>query len=327
MNYKGLMNFLLIFVCPLLSAADIGPQLPIPTDEIVVKSSQYGPYEKYQSDVSESFSITSYYKNGNTVYERITYLDLTTGASRNVRTTSHTLRYRRASTVNITIPTSALLGDEGLVISIEIYNSPDSSYITGEAIVIYPIGTETINPLNYLENGYETKYIAAAFPSDSYKEKLTFESFADYFLTDIYYRIPLDQFDIEIETFSDSYTLGQGTMTIVGMRDYLPYLNGQGNDAIISLRLSKNGNKIQVNYGSSMYVNPKTLTMSSTPKSGYVITNNFYLPVNQWTILWVLKLDFILMVLATTKLTYHGQAIYMHHHHLSVIVIIANTVS
>ena len=39
--------------------------------------------------------------------------------------------------------------------------------------------------------------------------------------------------------------------------------------------------KVTINYAKTMYVNPKTLDMSLNPRTNFVPTNYFYLPINR----------------------------------------------
>ena len=158
--------------------------------------------------------------------------------------------------------------------------SDDYEYKTVSSI-IYPVNTVIVNPLNYLETGYTTKTTAVSFPSMNYKETLNFTNYADYFLTDIYYRIPLEQFDIDVTTNYPELPPTTGRMIITKGAKLFPNLTSTGSNVVIELMTYKKGDKYRIVPSKPLYVNPNNLQMSSTPIDGYVATNNIYYPVNQ----------------------------------------------
>ena len=61
----------------------------------------------------------------------------------------------------------------------------------------------------------------------------------------------------------------------------LPHLHHETNgDIVLPLNLYKNGNKVSFKYKNQFYVDRKTLDTSDTYRTGYILTSDFYLPIN-----------------------------------------------
>lgn len=272
-------RFLLLLIVPLLMGA--APKVNIVTRNLALTSSIIGPFDKYQEDVVASYTLTTTTNKPNSTYERFTFLDISTGNERNVKTTNHFIPAKSSITLSITIPTSEFMGPSGMEIFMNIYDSFNNTLLYSYALTIYAAGSESINPLQYIESGYVTKPIAIAFPDVEYREKIYFDNYSDYFLTDIYYRLPFEQFDIKVDSIFDKTIEGSGTMLIKKGKNFFPNLSTIGNNTFIGLKTNKIGDIYRISLKNGLYVSPSSLIMSSTPLAGYVATNNFYLPVNK----------------------------------------------
>ena len=78
-------RFLLLLIVPLLMGA--APKVNIVTRNLALTSSIIGPFDKYQEDVVASYTLTTTTNKPNSTYERFTFLDISTGNERNVKTT------------------------------------------------------------------------------------------------------------------------------------------------------------------------------------------------------------------------------------------------
>ena len=177
-------------------------------------------------------------------------------------------------------------------ITITVYRASDDYLYKEMTDTIFPTGTSKINPLNYLEDGYTTFTTAVSFPNKFYKEKLTFPNYADYFLTDIYYRIPFEQFDIAVDSLYTDIPDGTGAMTLYNAADIFPNLTSNKNNIVLKLKTFKRGENYGISLANPLFVNPNTLQMADTPLSGYVATYNLYYPINQSEELQGLKVGF-----------------------------------
>ena len=296
MKYR---KFLLLLITPLLMGVASKDTKAIQT--IKLSSPSIGPFEQYQEDVATFYTLTSTYTKASLVYERILFTNISTGSERNVKTANHSVPARASTRVDLVIPTSEFMGPSGMAISISLYDGRDDSLIRSHRLAIYPAGKETINPIQYVDDGYTTKTIGIVFPSAQLKEKLTFNHYADYFLTDIYYRLPLEQFDFGIEsTFKETPT-GTGFMLIRNGKSLFPNLTSIGNNVNLTLKVTKVREIYRISIKNSLYVNPNTLLMSNNPIAGYVATDNFYFPINKMSRMQGLDVTFTLIGVGYNK--------------------------
>lgn len=283
-------RFLLLLIAPLLmgvSSRDIKA-----SQTVIPSSPQIGPFEVYQENVMATYTLTSTFTKGTPTYERINYLDIATGNERNTKSAAHTVPARSTLTLTFEVPTQEFLGPSGMRITITVYNSKEQTAYRSYQLIVYPIGHESINPLNYLEEGFTSRGIAFKFPSKAMEETLYFDNYNDYFLTDIYYRLPLEQFDIRTTGSFSETPVGTGEMIIKDGKFYFPNLPTSGKNVRIYLKIVKVGDIYRICLRNSLYINPSTLVMSSTPITGYVVTDNFYFPVNQLSMMQGLDITF-----------------------------------
>ena len=276
MKYK---RYLLLLITPLLMG--VTSKNTKATQTIIPTSSQIGPFEQYQEDVTSSYTLTSTFAKGVSSYERLKFVDISTGNERNVKTATHTIQPRAILRVDFVVPTSEFLGPLGMEITITVYDARIDSILRSCSETIYPAGHDTINPLNYVDEGFTSKPIAVSFPAGHYAETLSFDNYNDYFLTDIYYRLPFEQFDFTIENKFKETPCGAGFMLIRNGKSLFPNLTNIGKNTTLNIKVVKIGDIYRICLKNSLYVNPNTLLMSSNPLAGYVATDNFYFPINK----------------------------------------------
>lgn len=298
MKFKSLI---LLLITPFLMGAIPGGGGGLFDGEMKIETPLMGPFDRYQSDVSSTLTVISTYKLRQTIYERLTFEDLATSASRVYSLASHVINGNSSETVSFNIPTSLYMGSSGMSITIEILRSSDNYVFIASTMFINLPGHETINPINYSSSSFVSKVIGVGYPSTVAREVLTFSGFTDYFLTDIYYRIPLEQFDIGIQSDFASEPIGEANMIIENGKDLFPNLSGVGNHVLLLLDLVKIGEIYRLSLKKPLYVNPVSVQMSSTALSGYVATNNIYYPINQLDEALGLKITFNIMNFGNNK--------------------------
>ncbi len=275
MKYK---KSLFLLVTPLLMGS-VTTKAVVQT--MTISSPRYGPYEVYQDDVSTEFAVLSTVSDKTVIYEKVIFKDMKTNQSRTVTCAEHTIKFLSTAKIPITIPTSQFFGSGGMRITITVYRSSDDYKYNSVNCVIYPSEAKTVKALDYLNTGYTTKTTAVSFPNKLYNEKFIFHNIADYFLTDIYYRMPIDLFEIEVVTQYPDLETGTGIMVIEDNNNLFSNFKSFQGLIMIPIELKKDGDFYKVFITKTLYVNPKNLYMSDTPISGYVATRNFYYPVNQ----------------------------------------------
>lgn len=241
-----------------------------------------GPYTKYQSNPTVNYTLRSTYTTGKEVYEIFRFGNESNPNLQTVTKPNHTIPASSTYENYVTIPTKNLLGDSGLKLTVEVYTA-SGSQMSSNFITIYPVKSETINPLTYSSNSYTCPTTCASITNNLRKpveETYTFTSIDDYFKTDIYYRLPLDQFVIDTTLTDSDFTYESAELIVEGMEEYFPgltYVNGKAN---IPLKIDYDNGKLQLGFLDNLYVEPKLLLVSTSPKSGYKATPYFYLPVN-----------------------------------------------
>ena len=290
---------LLLSVAPLLISAAPSKAI-VPTMNI--SSPQYGPYEVYQDDVETEFAVLSTINSNVLVYEKVAFKDMNKNQTRTITCPVHQMKYLSVAKIPITIPTSKYFGTGGMRISIAVFRSGDDYQYKSVNGIIYPPTSATVKPLEYLTGGYTTKTTAISFPNKQFKEKFTFHNFADYFLTDIYYRVPLEQFAIEVTTEYKDFPIGKGLMSLNNADVLFPNISSLGGLAIIAVDLKKEGDFYKISLAKNLYVHPKTLLMSDRPLVGYVATKNFYFPVNKMEDYQELNISFLITEVGHSKI-------------------------
>ena len=218
-----------------------------------------------------------------TFYEIFRFGDEINPNQRTVTKGNHKIASKTKYNGSVVIPTKALLGDSGMKITIELYLS-DGTRLKTNNCYIYPKKPETINPITYYSSTYTCRDTRASFISNKVfysSESYTFTSVDDYFLNDLYYRLPIEQFQIDTSLSGSVFTCEDAYLSITGLNEYFPGLtfNNQ-NEAIIPLNIIYRNGSLKFAFRNTMYVESRLLIMSTTPKSGYVSTNRFYLPIN-----------------------------------------------
>ncbi len=250
-------------------------------DDIKIIFSAFGPYEKYQSNQNFSYSVVNMTSSSATVYEKFIIGTVTTPLGRTIKTPTHSVDSFASYNSSITLPTSLYLGDDGMKVTCEVYYSTDTKIFT-KSITIYPLKSETINPL--LSSTYSSNTIRVGLTSSisQYKEKFTFVNFQDYFYSSTYYKLNIDQFVLKWSFARGfSFTCGDCYLLINGYQEYFPGLKYTNGVCKIPLSLYKNGDGYSFIFSKQLYVEPKTLIMSTEAKVGYRATSNFYLPINK----------------------------------------------
>ena len=264
------------------------PLLAIPSLMGAVITSVYmsfntiGPFSKYQNDVSFEYTLNNRSIFNESVYEFIIFGNKSVPIGKTIKTATHSIKGKETVTCSVNLPTSMLLGDDGMSIHIELRNSSDKVLKTKE-FTIYPSVSQIINPLT--TDYYESKEIIASMTNDVLlvsKETMTFHNFFDYFTSSTYYKLNLDQFSISWQGNLSELTMSNSYLFIDGYREYFPGLTYSNGKAKIPLKMVKNNDgTYHLSFMWSLYVEPKTLIMTTEPRIGYKPTNSFFFPINK----------------------------------------------
>ena len=276
MKNKFLLIPFLILIIPFLSGASVS-SYDISTDMI-------GPFRTSDSNKTVSYSVISRIINPANVYEVFTFSNQNRSEPVVIRKPLHALSFGRPSTDSVDIPTSLLI-DSGMDIKIELFNSNDVVLIQRTSR-LFPIENKS-KTLSSNNTEYHSQIVMMKLDSGSNLETYT-EDYAvgnnlDYFETSIYYRIPIEQFYIEVPDIPN-YVLkyGGADLIVKGNKKYFPRLRYLMNEALVPLEVYYDDFDDVFRFKfKQLYVDKKTLIMSLQPDTGFVATNNFYLPINK----------------------------------------------
>ena len=188
-------------------------------------------------------------------------------------------------TTTFPVPIRNYWTSDGLQLRFEILNS-SYSILKAYAVSFYPPNKETLS--SYLLKQTPFTSASVGFFGDGsglqeLKDTFDFTNIGDYIDNDYYYRLDITRNKF---FYSGSKTL---TYKSVNLRfnddDYLfPNFHHESNDdVIIPLNINQNGTEISFKYRNNFYVNKKTLDCSDTYQTGYILTSDFYLPINGLT--------------------------------------------
>ena len=151
------------------------------------------------------------------------------------------------------------------------------------SFIIYPTKQETIDPTSFQgtytcpQTHMEMKSSIVNFTNEQY----SFPHVDDYFLTDIYYRLPLEQFVIQTTLSVDEFDYESAHLLLQNLEEYFPGLTFRSGLCSIPLLVSYDNGKLTLSLEKPLFVNAYTLALSSISRPGYRTTKNFYLPINR----------------------------------------------
>ena len=273
MKNKSLFGILPILVSPLLSGA-YTPQLDMHFNE-------FGPFYAYMPDVTLTYRVNT--KNSSTVngYELFVFGTPSNPEQKSYRSTSHKITSTQTS-YTVTVPTSLLLGDSGMTITMKINSTMNLTLLT-KTITIYPTPKQYFDPTTGGDTFTSEPY---AIKMDSLEvtginEKIRFSNFSNYFYDSTYYKLSLDQFIMYFRSDITKIKNDGCYMKIPQNESLFPGLTYQNGYAYLPLKIERRGDGFGLYFKNPMFVDKKTLIMSDQPRDNFVATNNFYLPINK----------------------------------------------
>ncbi len=241
-----------------------------------------GPFEKGCDDYVLSGQVTAK-KTFVSVVEKMTVTTMDGQLIKTEKTKYHTIVKGDSYALTFTLPFKSSLSERGLTFKIEFIEGNDE-LIQTFSFNLKPIIRKTITAKDYINDYYVIEDIVV--DPDNYSrvkdEKFKFDQALDYFNSDTYYRLSLE--DVLI-----TYECGlpfPGCIAHLHFVDYLksfPYLDSENEVPTfdIPLRAITKNNRISFAFPQVMYVKPATLEMSLEARPGFVSTSYFYLPKNR----------------------------------------------
>ena len=280
------MNAKVILLLPCLaSILTISGKIIVPgyDPNFVTDFPVIGPFEQYSEDYDLIGTITPQ-KSYSAVREKLAVGVIGEEKTYYSAKANHSVSAKSSYQLTFKLPFKTMLGSRGLNCQITIIDS-SQNVLKSFSFNIKPKESKTINPSNYLKTYYSipNTIVDPDEYDDKVSESFSFNGFVDYFMVDNYYRLSLDNLYLTYLGLRDCPL----TRIYLHFDDYdnlFPdFSTGQGMTSIdipVDLFYGENST-ICFKFAANLYVNPKTLDMAPTAKTGYSLTNYFYLPINR----------------------------------------------
>ena len=190
---------------------------------------------------------------------------------------------KEGTTYAVNYPLRYKLNSNGLRFEYEISYSNKTDTISG---VLYPFVAKTINALQYKDEDYvtenafikveSTKVVTGEkFNFDNYNEYLSKneDNSLDFSTAKIYYLNSYDFNYLKAEYHIKDY------------KDVYPNLKHENDEVVLNMDCIKNDTEISFVINEDLYVKPDSLEMSSSKLSGYIKTDNLFVPINKQKLL------------------------------------------
>ena len=246
-------------------------------------SEKYGPFSTNNpSNVTASFTYALNSVTSQNVIER---MRLYQGSSVVSSSSKALFYYEKGSrkTVSFDIPIKDCWTTNGLTIKIEILNS-SYSILKAFSSDFNPPSNSYIQPHVLKANTYTSKSLGFYGDGETMSgiyETFDFTTIGDYLDVDYYYRLDVSKNKFSYPNDSLSLSYKSIYLSFSDSENMFPSISHDSyGDIRIPLTIQRVGNKINFKYKNSFYVHKRSLDISDTYKQGYVLTNDFYLPIN-----------------------------------------------
>ena len=244
----------------------------------------YGPFPLGSADFSSIFYYRIYSAPSQRIIERIRVFNATNNSVLSASSkASKNYSQGTLTSVSFSIPLYDYWTNDGLTLFFEIINSETRQIIKQYSVSFYPPSNRYIKQSDLKNEIYVSKSLGFYANGKTFmeiKETYDFTSIGDYLNIDYYYLLDIRKNKFK---YSSLFTLSDYSMEL-RFEDYdnqFPYFNHDSNDFIrMPLTLSIENEEVTIRYAKTLYINKKTLEMSETYRSGYELTDQFYLPIN-----------------------------------------------
>ena len=246
-------------------------------------SSQYGPFFLGADDFEATFTYELNNISNQPILERIRLFNSSNSVVASSNKTKIDYVTGTRNSVKFLVPIHDYWTNNGLTLKFEILNYNTRDIIKQYSATFYPPSCSTLSGEYLKRNYYQSR--ALGFYGDGKQMKEIVEVFdfrylGEYLNINSYYRL-----DLSKNAFLYPYNMTFWFNTIYlrfNDSEYLfPYYSHNNNDEIlIPLTINKAGPYVWFEYARKFYINKRTLQISDSYHPGFIITNDFYLPIN-----------------------------------------------
>ena len=243
-----------------------------------------GPFSlSNPSNPNVTFTYSLYGISSQNIIERVRLFKESNVVSANTKAAFYYEKGTRKS-VTFNLPISDYWSSKGLTIKFELINSSTYAILKTFSASFNP-PLESFVHSNLLKNSlYTSDSVAFYGDGETMKEcpeTFDFTTFGDYLGVDNYYRLNIANNKFNYP--NDDIVLSYKTVNLLfnDSECLFPNMSHTSNgDINIPLILQRVGNTVNFRFKNTFYINKRSLDMSDTYKEGYVVTRDFYLPIN-----------------------------------------------
>ena len=244
---------------------------------------QYGPFQLGANDFNATFTYKLYTISSQQILERIRLFNASNSVVASSTKSKIDYVTGRENSVTFLIPIHDYWSNNGLTLKFEILNYTTREILKQYSATFYPPSNQTVSGEILKRNYYQSRALGFFGDGKDMKEIVEvfdFRYLGEYINNENYYRLDLSHNSF---LYPYSYDFWFSSINIrFNDSDYLfPYYSHNNNDEIvIPLTLNRFGAYIWFSYARNFYVNKRTLQISDSYQEGFVITSDFYLPIN-----------------------------------------------
>ena len=257
----------------------------IPTGTDYFDCDTYGPFplSSVTNDTEMTFTYQLYSISSQSIIERIRLLDSSNIVAHASSKPSKSYICGTRNTVTFTVPLRDYLTNNGLTLKFDVLRASDRYILKSYSVTFYPPSNSTVSWVYLKQNVYTSKSLGFYAENNAMQElieKLDFTHFGDYLDVDYYYRLDLSKNTISYPN-NCAFRFTNAYLAFNDKDRLFPYYPHQvSGDINIPLKMVKVGNTIVLQFKNNFYINKRTLQISNSYRTGFVLTKDFYLPIN-----------------------------------------------
>ena len=244
---------------------------------------RYGPFPLGSDDFDTTFTYTLNTVSSQNIIERMRLLNASQSV---IYASSKAKKYYTTGTNNsvaFTVPLHDYWTTNGLTIRFEIVNASTYSIVKEYSATIYPPSNATLSAQT-LKNGVYISKSLGFYGDNSglhaFKETIDFTHFGDYLDVNNYYKLDTSK---NVFSFPNDYepTAQSLSLTFNDSEYLFPYCKHDNNGNLsFPLVIAKNNNNYSFKIAAAFFLNKRTLQISEKYRQGFIVTTDFYLPIN-----------------------------------------------
>ena len=244
---------------------------------------QYGPFQLGANDFNATFTYELYTISSQQILERIRLFN----ASNSVvaSSTKNKINYVSGTRNSVTflVPIHDYWTNNGLTLKFEILNYSTREILKQYSATFYPPSNQTVSGEILKRNYYQSRALGFYGDGQGMKEIVEvfdFRYLGEYLNNANYYRLDLSK-NAFVYPYSYNFWFNSINIRFNDSEYLFPYYSHNNNDEIvIPLTLNRAGPYIWFSYAKNFYINKRTLQISDSYHQDFVITSDFYLPIN-----------------------------------------------